>query len=146
MPSNHLRSSRVRSTLTMLGVTIGVASVTAILALGGGAGRVINDQVNMLGGNIAVIRPGASVNPINNITQPQNNQSYATSSLSNSDVEKLQKIKHIDSVAPLMTLGGIIKANTAAPINSTILATTPALGQYFQFETTRRTIFGPRCK
>ena len=122
-----LRSSRVRSTLTMLGVTIGVASVTAILALGGGAGRVINDQVNMLGGNIAVIRPGASVNPINNITQPQNNQSYATSSLSNSDVEKLQKINHIDSVAPLMTLGGIIKANTAAPINSTILATTPAL-------------------
>jgi ABC-type antimicrobial peptide transport system permease subunit len=122
-----LQSSRVRSALTMLGVTIGVASVTAILALGGGAGQVINNQINMLGGNIAVIRPGTTVNPINNITQPQNNQGYATSSLSKTDVDRLKKIKHIDSVAPLMTLGGTVKASSSAPTNSTILATTPEL-------------------
>ncbi len=122
-----LQSSRVRSALTMLGVTIGVASVTAILALGSGAGRVINDQINMLGGNIAVIRPGVTVNPINNITQPQNNQGYATSSLSKSDLEKLKKIKHIDLVAPLMTLGGTITADSPAPANTKILATTPEL-------------------
>jgi len=122
-----LQSSRVRSALTMLGVTIGVASVTAILALGGGAGRVINDQINMLGGNIAVIRPGAAVNPINNITQPQNNQGYATSSLSKTDIERLKKIKHINSVAPLMTLGGTIIADSPAPANTKILATTPEL-------------------
>lgn len=122
-----LRSSRVRSALTMLGVTIGVASVTAILALGGGAGKIINNQINLLGGNIAVIRPGITINPISNITQPQNNQGYATSSLSKSDVEKLRNIKHIDSVAPLMILSGKIKDDSTAPADSTILATTPEL-------------------
>ncbi|HUC96541.1 MAG TPA: ABC transporter permease [Candidatus Saccharimonadales bacterium] len=122
-----LRSSRVRSALTMLGVTIGVASVTAILALGGGAGRVINDQINMLGGNIAVIRPGVTVNPINNITQPQNNQGYATSSLSSSDVKQLRKINHVKSVAPLMILSETIRADATPPLNTTILATTPEL-------------------
>jgi ABC-type antimicrobial peptide transport system permease subunit len=122
-----LRSSRVRSALTMLGVTIGVASVTAILSLGGGAGKVINDQINMLGGNIAVIRPGLTVNPINNITKPQNSQGYATSSLSTSDVSQLRKIKHVNSVAPLMILDGTVKADSTAPLSSTILATTPEL-------------------
>jgi ABC-type antimicrobial peptide transport system permease subunit len=111
----------------MLGVTIGVASVTAILALGGGAGVVINNQINKLGGNIAVVRPGTNVNPINNITQPQNNQGYATSSLSQSDVEQLSGIEHVSSVAPLMILSGTIKGASTAPSDSTILATTPDL-------------------
>jgi ABC-type antimicrobial peptide transport system permease subunit len=111
----------------MLGVTIGVASVTAILALGGGAGRIINNQINLLGGNIAVIRPGSTINPISNITQPQNNQGYATSTLSESDVEKLRNIKHVDSVAPLMILSGKIQDDSIAPADSTILATTPEL-------------------
>jgi ABC-type antimicrobial peptide transport system permease subunit len=47
--------------------------------------------------------------------------------LSKPDVEKLKKIKHIDSVAPLMTLGGTIKADSPAPANTKILATTPEL-------------------
>lgn len=122
-----LRSGRVRSILTMMGVTIGVASVTAILALGGGASRIVNDQINLLGGNIAVIRPGAAVNTINNITQPQTNHGYATSTLTEPDVKQLGKIKHINSVAPLMILSGSIKADSVAPADSTILATTPKL-------------------
>jgi putative ABC transport system permease protein len=41
-----LQSSRTRSFLTMLGVTIGVASITAILALSGGTNKIISDQIN----------------------------------------------------------------------------------------------------
>lgn len=55
---DSLRSTRMRTNLTMLGVTIGVASITLILSLSGGATKVITDQVDELGGNIAVVRPG----------------------------------------------------------------------------------------
>jgi len=44
-----LRSSRVRSALTMLGIAIGIASITTILALSGGASKIINDQIDSLG-------------------------------------------------------------------------------------------------
>ena len=122
-----LRSNRARSTLTMVGVTIGVASVTAILALSGGASRIVNDQINSLGGNIAVIRPGVTIDPIANITQPQPSHDYATSTLAEADIVSLRKIPHVKSVAPLMTLSGTIKADSTAPIGSSIIATTPEL-------------------
>lgn len=124
-----LHSNRVRSLLTMLGVTIGVASMTAILALGGGASKIVDNQIDTLGGNIVVIRPGQAMNIFNNITQPQTSQGYATSTLTESDVEKLQDIKHVDSVAPLMILGGTIKADQIAPTESKILATTPGFAK-----------------
>ncbi len=122
-----LKSSRVRSVLTMLGVTIGVASVTAILALGGGASRIVDEQVNSLGGNIAVIRPGAAINNIDSITQPQTSHSYATSTLTSDDIGQLAKIKHVNAVAPLMILSGTIKATATASPDSTVLATTSEL-------------------
>jgi len=119
-----LQSNRARSILTMLGVTIGVASVTAILALGGGASKIVDNQINTLGGNIVVIRPGQALNVFSNITQPQTSQGYATSTLTESDVDKLRDLDHVNAVAPLMILGGTIKANEMAPTDSKVLATT----------------------
>lgn len=122
-----LRSSRVRSTLTMLGVAIGVASITTILALSGGASKIVSNQVNSLGGNIAVIRPGTITNHVTNITQVQSQQSYATSTLTETDLIYIKNVPHIKSVAPLMTLSGTVKADSSAPNNSAIVATTPSL-------------------
>jgi putative ABC transport system permease protein len=121
-----LQSNRVRSILTMLGVTIGVASVTAILALGGGASKIVDNQISKLGGNIIVVRPGKTESNLGNITQPQTSQGYATSTLTESDVSKLRKLNHIDAVAPLMILGGTMRSeDQTASSSSKILATTP---------------------
>lgn len=122
-----LRSSRVRSALTMLGVTIGVASVTAILALSGGASKIITDQISSLSGNIAIIRPGVAIDPIISITQSKLNHDYATSTLTESDITYIQNTQHIQYVAPLMILSGTIKAASVAPSESTVVATTPGL-------------------
>jgi ABC-type antimicrobial peptide transport system permease subunit len=130
-----LRSSRIRSALTMLGVTIGVASITTILSLSGGASKIISNQVNSLGGNIAVIRPGKMVNPITDITKVQSHQDYATSTLIESDVTLIKEIPHVKSIAPLMILNGTIKADSVAPNNSTIVATTPSLADISSLKT-----------
>lgn len=123
-----LRSNRMRTSLTMLGVTIGIASITLILALSGGATKVITDQVEELGGNIAVIRPGQQLDPtkIDNITSPVN-RSYATSSLTEQDVASVQKIDSVEKAAPLMLLGGSVRSGDNSPANTPIVATTPDL-------------------
>ena len=53
-----LRANRVRSLLTMLGVIIGVAAVVVLVAIGSGAKREIEQQVEGLGSNLILVIPG----------------------------------------------------------------------------------------
>jgi macrolide transport system ATP-binding/permease protein len=49
----------MRSTLTMLGVFIGVAALIAMVAVGQGANEAVRKQIERLGTNLVVIVPGA---------------------------------------------------------------------------------------
>ena len=130
-----IASSRMRSTLTMLGITIGVASITTILALSAGASKVVVDQVNALGGNIAVVRPGAkSTNSLEGIAQIPVGQQYAASNLTDVDVATIEKIDHVKEVAPLMILGGSVSGASEGSPNTPIVATTPNLEQISSVE------------
>lgn len=53
-----LRSAKLRSFLTMLGVIIGVASVVTTVSLGEGVKRQVSGQLDLLGGDLITIRPG----------------------------------------------------------------------------------------
>src|SRR3954454_16174682 len=53
-----LRANRLRSVLTMLGVVIGVAAVVALVAIGTGTKRQIEQQVEGLGSNLLIVVPG----------------------------------------------------------------------------------------
>ena len=53
-----LRANRLRSLLTMLGVVIGVAAVVVLVAIGTGAQREVEAQVNGLGANLVIVVPG----------------------------------------------------------------------------------------
>ncbi len=130
-----IASSRMRSILTMLGITIGVASITTILALSAGASKVVVDQVNSLGGNIAVIRPGADESDaLNGITQLPVGQTFAASNLSDADVASVEKIEHVKAVAPLMILGGAVSGKNEGSPRTPILATTPNLEEISNIE------------
>jgi putative ABC transport system permease protein len=56
-----LWSNKMRSLLTMLGVIIGVASVVALLAIGGGVSDSISDQIQGIGSNLLTISPDQKV-------------------------------------------------------------------------------------
>jgi len=112
----------------MLGVTIGIASITTILALSTGASKVVSDQVDALGGNIAVVRPGSSSNePLTNITLSSPQRDFASSTLTSYDVMLIKQIKHVDKVAPIFVMSGSIRGDSTAPVGSNIVATTPDL-------------------
>jgi putative ABC transport system permease protein len=57
---NALRVNMLRSTLTMLGIIIGVAAVITMIAVGGGAQARIQDQIKSLGSNLMIILPGST--------------------------------------------------------------------------------------
>jgi putative ABC transport system permease protein len=53
-----LRANRLRSTLTMLGVIIGVAAVILLVSLGEGTKNYVEEQFAGLGANILIVTPG----------------------------------------------------------------------------------------
>lgn len=53
-----LMNNKVRTTLSILGILIGVASVVAMLAIGKGAQKEIESQLSSLGSNLLILRPG----------------------------------------------------------------------------------------
>lgn len=120
-----IKSNRLRSFLTMVGITIGVASITTIMALSAGANKIVSTQVDALGGNIAVVRPGAPTNDA--FSQLAGDHQFAASTLTDIDVASIKDIEHVSAVAPLMVIGGAVSGNSDAPANTPIVATTPEL-------------------
>ena len=58
---NALRVNKLRSTLTMLGIIIGVAAVITMIAVGNGAQARVEEQIKSLGSNIMIIFPGSTL-------------------------------------------------------------------------------------
>ncbi len=55
-----IRANRLRATLTMLGIIIGVGAVITMVALGAGAQRAIEEQIEALGANQLTVFAGQS--------------------------------------------------------------------------------------
>jgi len=108
----------------MVGITIGVASITTILALSVGATGIIQKQVDELGGNIAIIRPGTQ--------QLTNTNQYSSSTLTENDMLSIAMVEHVIAAAPLMLLTGAVIGDEQATPGTPIVATTPALADINQ--------------
>ena len=54
-----LRVNKLRSTLTMLGIIIGVAAVITMIAVGSGAQARVEEQIRNLGTNLFILTPGS---------------------------------------------------------------------------------------
>ncbi|MHB8275427.1 MAG: ABC transporter permease [Dermatophilaceae bacterium] len=55
-----IRSRRLRSSLTMLGILIGIAAVMLTVGLGQGAQAQVREQINQLGSNLLIVSPGSA--------------------------------------------------------------------------------------
>ena len=88
-----LAANKVRTGLSMLGILIGVAAVIAMLAIGRGAQKAIEDQLSSLGSNLLILRPGAI--RVGGVSQ----DSGATSRLSLEDgqflKDQLDEVKYV---------------------------------------------------
>jgi putative ABC transport system permease protein len=58
MALRAIRRNLLRSSLTILGIVIGVASVIVMMTLGAGATLQVSEQIASLGSNLLMVRPG----------------------------------------------------------------------------------------
>lgn len=122
-----LERARTRTLLTITGVSIGVASITAILALSGGVTALIEKQVTALGDTIAVVRPTPKLASLTDISNPISQVAYTVSPISEDDVETVRSLSATKLAAPIMTISGSVRTHDSRPHYSTIVATAPEL-------------------
>jgi len=94
--SRALRSNPLRSALTALGVIIGVGSVVAMVSLGSGAQRQVEQSIASLGSNLLIVVPGAS--QAGGIRFAQGGGGRDTLTLS--DATAIQQLDGVEAVAP----------------------------------------------
>ena len=87
----NIRTRRMRSWLTMLGIFIGIAAVVALISIGQGLQNSITQQFQNLGTNTIAVQPGAVA-----LGAPGTNA--GTSKLTEHDVELIEKINGVETV------------------------------------------------
>jgi putative ABC transport system permease protein len=95
MAFESLASNKVRATLTMLGIIIGVAAVITMTAIGQGAKKAVTDQIATLGTNLLTIYPGAT------FMGGVSSGSGGSNRLTEVDAEAMKKLPTISAVAPI---------------------------------------------
>lgn len=109
MAVNSLRSNKVRTILTLLGIIIGVTSVTTIIGLGEGVKRQVNQQISDLGSDLITVVPGrdASISGFDSLTGILGSSATSTS-LSEQDLESIQTVENVETAGGIMQLDGSI--------------------------------------
>jgi putative ABC transport system permease protein len=80
-----LRTNKMRSLLTALGIIIGVAAVVAMFAIGTGANKKVAEHISSMGSNLLIVRSGSTT------SGGQRMGMGATPSLTFADAEAIQK-------------------------------------------------------
>ncbi len=112
-----LRANKLRSSLTMLGIIIGVAAVIAMVGIGNGATASITSQIQGMGSNLLTISPGQSN------SGGVNGGAGSSASITMDDAEKISALgPAIKTVAPTASSNAQVvlgSGNTSTSINGT---------------------------
>ncbi|MFQ5703287.1 MAG: ABC transporter permease [Gemmatimonadales bacterium] len=115
-----IRANKLRSLLTMLGIVIGVGAVITMVALGTGAQKAVQDQIESLGTNLLQIRAGQSLR--------HGIASANRVSLKTDDAKALVDARGITAIIPELSQNQQVKfgnQNINVNINGTVPAFVP---------------------
>lgn len=95
-----LSANKVRSSLTILGIVIGISSVIAMLSIGQGAQNSIQSSIESIGSNLLMVMPGTQRGPGTMVSSGRG----SAQSLTIEDAEAIKEtIFGLDGVAPELT-------------------------------------------
>ena len=117
MALTTLKSNRLRSLLTMVGIVIGNASVITLIGVGRGAQGLAEDQLSSLGANVLFVVPG------NNDTRRRGVAFPRTLVLEDAEAIRDQ-VPSVKRVAPQITTSQVVQAG-ARTSTSSISGITP---------------------
>jgi len=97
LATQSIQKNKMRATLTMLGIIIGVAAVIVMVAVGYGARTSIKNQINNLGTNMIVITPGGQS------TSGVSQGAQAFANLKIDDIDKIRRESQtVSAVSPVV--------------------------------------------
>jgi len=138
MAANGLLANRLRSSLTMLGILIGVAAVILLVAVGNGASVQINAQIQSLGANVIYVFP-SNARGTGGVSQ-----GFGTGqSLTQADVDAInsaQQAPDVVAAIPIAQSGGQITYGSQNYFAPTI-GTTPAFPQVRDYQVAEGSFF-----
>ena len=126
MATKTLVSNKLRSSLTMLGIIIGNASVITLVGLGRGAQTLAKNQLSNLGANVLFIVPGNNDTRRRGISFPKNLVLEDAVAISN-------QVPTVKKVAPQISANEIVQSNSKS-LNISIAGVTPEFLEVRSFE------------
>ena len=126
MAGKTLVSNKLRSSLTMLGIIIGNASVITLVGLGRGAQTLAQDQLSNLGANVLFIVPGNNDTRRRGISFPKNLVLEDSIAINN-------QVPSVKKVAPQISANEIVQSNSKS-LNISIAGVTPEFLKVRSFE------------
>lgn len=119
MAGTTLLANKMRSTLTMLGIIIGNASVIAMVGIGEGAQKFVENQVDSLGPNVLFVLPGSP--------EAQRRPVYPPQTLVLADAEAIAtQVPSVKAVAPRLSGSELISYRNKN-VSTSITGTTPEM-------------------
>ncbi len=117
-----IRTRRLRSALTMLGILIGIAAVMLTVGLGQGAQAKVADQINQLGSNLLIVSPGSTTSS----TGVRGGRGSATT-LTSDDAAILADQQVAPDIAAVAPVSSSSQSLTVGTTNwtTTVVGTTP---------------------
>ncbi|MDF1489226.1 ABC transporter permease [Tessaracoccus caeni] len=117
-----VRLNRTRSLLTVLGIMIGIASVTLTVGFGLGAQQQVRDQISALGSNLLIISPGSAT------TDGVRGGFGSATTLTRSDAEALASSEVAPSIAGVAPVASTSQSLAAGSTTwtSQVVAATPS--------------------
>ncbi|MFH1896264.1 MAG: ABC transporter permease [bacterium] len=98
-------ANKTRSTLTMLGLIIGVAAVILLVSIGSGLQNYIGEQFDEMGANLFIVMPG-SMNFGGGASGPPN---FSSSKLSETELSNIRQMPQVKAVTGSVEGGAFIK-------------------------------------
>lgn len=117
-----LSANRIRSSLTILGIVIGIASVIAMLSIGNGAKQSIQGNIESLGSNLLTILPGV-VQPGRGIVSSGRG---SAETLKIEDASAIAELPGVAALSPELSRRFQIVSSTGNNTNTTVTGATSA--------------------
>ncbi|KKU72728.1 MAG: ABC transporter, permease protein [Parcubacteria group bacterium GW2011_GWA2_47_26] len=116
-----LSANKARSSLTILGIVIGIGSVIAMISIGQGASGQIQSSIEGLGSNLLTVMPGF-IQPGRGFVSAGRGSSQT---LKNEDTDALKHITGIAAISPELQRRFQITSTIGNNTNSTVIGISP---------------------
>lgn len=136
---HSLRSNKMRSALTTLGIIIGVGSVIAMISLGAGARTQVSKQIQAMGTNLVMVLPGKM-----GFRGAGHAGSTSVQSLTIDDANYLKnRCNLIKEIAPVIAGSAVVKYKSKT-LNATVSGVPPVYFEIRELKTSSGRLFYDR--